>query len=119
MIRFSFKRKNPTVTGTRYRPSQAQVDAALDRYFVRTGDELDVQRSQVVGKAVALALGVAWSPVLGQMVRGALGRMGGRLFKFSNCRLVSGIRPRHFDRADAIRVAVELRKLKRVPVVGE
>jgi hypothetical protein len=91
------------------------VDEVLARLFVKTGQPLDVLRTRVVGQAVAMALGMRWSWSMGQVVRAGLERMGGRLFRFHNRRLVAGVRPRHFDEQEAQALGMELRERKRAP----
>lgn len=99
----------------RWKPDPAAVEAATRRFFARVPDEFEVVRVKTVGKAVALALGAEWSPAIGQMVRAALARMGGRLILHAHRHLVAGIRPRHFDRADAVKLSMELRGRKTPP----
>lgn len=96
-------------------PTGEQVAGTLRRFFVCVPDPFECLRSQVVGKAVAHALGCNWSPALATMVKAELVAMGCRLCVFESRRLVAGIRPVHFDRADAVRVSMQLRGRKTPP----
>lgn len=87
----------------------------MRNFFTCTDDDFLVVRTKVVGLAVAASLGAVWSPALGTMVRGALERMGAEIVLFNHVHLAKRVQPRHFDRAEALALSVQLRGRKNPP----
>src|SRR5574342_408398 len=93
----------------KWMPTPEQVDAAVRKHFVCVPDDFECIAVRTVGDAVALTLGTRWSPNLAVMVRASLEAMGARLIVFAHKHLVKRLRARHFDRRDAVKLAMKLR----------
>jgi hypothetical protein len=98
-----------------WKPSPEAVIACVRRFFTIVPDDFIVIASRTVGNAVALALGVTWNPTLAVQVRNELIVMGGRPIVFSHRHLFARVQARHFDRADAIKLSMQLRGRKTLP----
>lgn len=99
--------------GRTWLPTEAEAEQELRSFFVVVPDDFEVLRSRVVGEAIARRLGIKWSWKLAVIVRSALRRMGAVEVNFDNVRLWKRLRPKHFDRADAVRLSNAIRKRKR------
>lgn len=99
----------------KWRPPQADIDATVRKFFAYVPDDFIVMRAQVIGKAVALALGATWSPALALQVRESLKALGGRFIVFDNRRLVCRICPQQFTHEEAIAHSMALRGRKTPP----
>lgn len=107
-----------SVPGRTWLPTEREADEVLRQFFVVVIDDFEVLRSRVVGEAVARALGIRWSPALSSILRPALEKMGARPAWHHHVLLWKGLRPRHFDRADAVALSNTIRGRKR-PVAVE
>lgn len=101
-----------------WQPTESDVSAAVREYFTKAPSAFYVVRSQVAGKAVALALQTKWSPALAKLVRAALTKLGGKPIVFNHAQLFAGVMPRHFDDAQAVALSMELRGRKNPPKSG-
>lgn len=90
----------------------------MKQYFAVVPDDFEVVRSRVVGEVVARALGIRWSPALASVIKPALAQLGARHVWHHHVPLWKGLRPRHFDRADAVKLSNAIRGRKR-PVTVE
>lgn len=99
--------------GRTWLPSPAEAEQAVRSFFRVVVDEFEVVRTRVVGEAVARHMGIKWSPRLAGILRPVLQRMGAVEANLYNVMVWKGLRPRHFDRKDALALSNTLRKRKR------
>jgi hypothetical protein len=105
------------VTSRTWLPTRAQAEQAARQFFAVVPDEFEVVRARVVGETVARSLGIKWSPALSRLLRPIMESMGARAVVYEHVVLWKGLRPRHFDRAEALALSNALRRRKR-PVVA-
>lgn len=83
------------------------------RFFKVVDDPFYVVRSRTVGEIVARAIGVMWSPAVGQVVKRVLSDMGCSLVLHNGVYLVKRMVPTNLTEDEAWELSADLRGRKR------